>query len=40
MQEFWKLPWKDDVLPKILYKNALRAFKLEQDPTFMKLYDL
>jgi hypothetical protein len=38
MKEFWKLPWKEEVLPKILYKNALRAFKLDQDPTFKKIY--
>lgn len=38
MEEFWKLPWKPEVLPKILYKNALRCFKLEDDPTFKALY--
>lgn len=37
-EEFWTLPIKDEVLPKILYKNALRAFKLEDDPTFRKMY--
>jgi predicted TIM-barrel fold metal-dependent hydrolase len=40
MEEFWKLPWKEEVLPKILYKNALRAFKLEQDPTFREIYGI
>jgi predicted TIM-barrel fold metal-dependent hydrolase len=38
MEEFWKLPWKPEVLPKILYKNALRCFKLEDDPTFKAMY--
>jgi predicted TIM-barrel fold metal-dependent hydrolase len=38
MDEFWKLPWKPDVLPKILYKNALRCFKLEDDPKFKAMY--
>ena len=38
MDEFWTLPIKDEVLPKILYKNALRVFKLEDDPTFKKMY--
>ena len=33
-----KLPWKPDVLPKILYKNALRYFKLEDDPKFKEMY--
>ena len=40
MDEFRKLPWKKEVLPKIFYKNALRAFKLEHDPTFKQLYNL
>lgn len=39
-EEFFKLPWKPDVLPKILYKNALRALKLEADPTFKKMYNV
>jgi uncharacterized protein len=38
MDEFWKLPWKDEVLPKILYQNALRCFKLEDDPAFKAMY--
>lgn len=38
MNEFWKIPWNEDILPKILYKNALRAFKLEDDPTFKQIY--
>jgi predicted TIM-barrel fold metal-dependent hydrolase len=38
MDEFWTLPIKDEVLPKILYKNALRVFKLEDDPAFKRVY--
>lgn len=38
MDEFWTLGIKDEVLPKILYKNALRALKLEDDPTFKEMY--
>ena len=38
VDEFWTLPLKDEVLPKILYKNALRVFKLEDDPVFKKMY--
>ena len=38
MEEFWTLPLKEEILPKILYKNALRVFKLEDDPTFKRLY--
>ena len=38
VDEFWQLPLKDEVLPKILYKNALRAFKLEGDPVFKSMY--
>ncbi|MBI1983188.1 MAG: amidohydrolase family protein [Acidobacteria bacterium] len=40
MDEFWKLPWKEEVLPKILYRNALRALKLEDDPTFKEIYGI
>lgn len=38
MDEFWTLGIKDEVLPKILYKNALRALKLEDDATFKAMY--
>jgi predicted TIM-barrel fold metal-dependent hydrolase len=38
VDEFWKLPLKKEVLPKILYKNAMRIFRLENDPTFKKMY--
>lgn len=38
VDEFWTLAIKEEVLPKILYKNALRVFKLEDDPTFKRMY--
>jgi uncharacterized protein len=38
VDDFWKLPLKDEVLPKILYKNALRVLKLENDAVFKKIY--
>lgn len=38
MDEFWTLPLKPELLPKILYKNALRVFRLEDDPTFRAMY--
>lgn len=38
MDEFWTLPINKEILPKILYKNALRIFRLEDDPTFKKMY--
>ena len=37
-EAFFKLPWEPEALPKILYKNALRFFKLEDDPTFAAMY--
>jgi predicted TIM-barrel fold metal-dependent hydrolase len=37
---FFKLPWKEEILDKILYKNALRALKLETDPVFKKMYKI
>lgn len=38
MDEFWALPIKEEVLPKILFKNALRVLKLENDPVFKAKY--
>lgn len=38
MDEFFKLSWKPEALPKILYKNALRLFRLENDSTFISTY--
>ncbi len=40
MRFFFGLPWKREVLNRILYKNAIRAFKLEEDPIFKKMYKL
>lgn len=40
LETFFKLSWKEEALPKILYKNALRAFKLEDDPTFKEMYKI
>ena len=40
MEEFWALPLDEKLLPKILYRNALRVFKLESDPVFRKMYSL
>jgi len=37
---FFKLPWKEEALDKFLYKNALRALKLESDPVYKKMYNL
>jgi len=37
---FFSLPWKREVLNRILYRNALRALKLEDDPTFREMYKL
>jgi predicted TIM-barrel fold metal-dependent hydrolase len=37
---FMALPWKADVLPNLLYRNTLRALKLEQDPTYRSIYSL
>ncbi len=38
MDEFWALPLKEELLPQILYQNALRVFKLEDDPVFKAIY--
>lgn len=40
MEAYDKLPWNREVLPKIFYKNALRALKLEDDPTFKEMYKM
>lgn len=40
MDAWNSVAWRPDVLPKILYKNALRALKLEDDPTFKEMYRL
>ena len=38
MAAFFKLPWDPEALPRILYRNALRAFDVENDPDFRALY--
>ena len=38
VDEFWTLPLKEELLPKILYQNALRVFRLEDDPVFKTMY--
>ena len=40
VRRFFELPWRPEVLPRILYKNALAALKLEDDPTFRQMYRL
>ena len=40
IEAFFKLPWKSDALPKMLYGNALRALDLESDPLFRTMYKL
>lgn len=40
VEQFFALPWQSDALPKILYRNALRALKLDGDPTFKAMYNL
>ena len=37
---FSKFAWKKEVLDRILYKNALKALKLENDPVFREMYEL
>jgi len=38
MDGFRALSLRPEILPKILYLNALRVFKLEDDPTFRAMY--
>jgi predicted TIM-barrel fold metal-dependent hydrolase len=40
VKNFHKIPWNKDVLERILYRNALRALKLDTDPVFRALYQL
>ena len=40
MERFFALPLQAEAFPKMLYQNALRAFDLEKDPVFRKLYKL
>jgi predicted TIM-barrel fold metal-dependent hydrolase len=38
VENFMKIAWKPEVLERILWRNALRALKLEDDPAFRSLY--
>jgi hypothetical protein len=38
MDAFRSLPLREEMLPKIFYRNALRVFKLEDDPNFREIY--
>lgn len=38
VENFLRLAWQPEVLEKILYRNALRALQLEDDPVFAALY--
>lgn len=38
VQNFLRLPWTEDVLERILYRNALRALRIEQEPALRELY--
>ena len=40
VEAFLKLPWKPELLPDLLYRNALRALDLENDPAFRAAYGL
>ena len=40
VDRFFELPWNNNVLEKILYRNALQALHLENDPLFIKMYNL
>lgn len=38
VRRFLSLGWRPDYLPNLLYKNALRALRLETDPHFAVIY--
>ncbi len=38
VENFIKLPWEDDVLPKLLYRNALDALNLHDNKDFIEFY--
>ena len=40
VENFMRIDWKPEVLPKILYRNALRALRLEDDPVYRQRYGL
>lgn len=39
VQNFLNLPWEKDVLPDLLYKNALSALNLNENPNFEQYLD-
>ncbi len=40
VENFMKVSWREEVLEKILYRNALKALGLENDPVFRQMYKL
>ena len=40
LRDFFALPWSAEALPQMLYRNALRAFGVENDPVFRRMYGL
>lgn len=40
VENFMNLPFKEEVLPKLLYKNAIQALNLQEDQHFVKRYQL
>jgi predicted TIM-barrel fold metal-dependent hydrolase len=40
VENFMKVAWKEEVLQKILYRNAIQALGLDQDPVYQNLYGL
>jgi uncharacterized protein len=40
VENFMKVSWREEVLEKIFYRNALKALGLENDPVFRQMYKL
>jgi hypothetical protein len=40
VENFLKVSWREEVLEKILWRNALTALGLENDPVFRSMYGL
>jgi uncharacterized protein len=40
VKNFMKVSWREEVLEKIFYRNALKALGLENDPVFRQMYKL
>jgi predicted TIM-barrel fold metal-dependent hydrolase len=38
VQNFMKVGWKPDVVERILFRNALTALKIQEDPRFIAIY--